>query len=168
MVLPEIDTNFIILAALVLVALILIGLLVRSWIKAYQEKKDTEGAAEFSKDTAVSSSGVDGAADAVKEALEKAKTAAEKAKLEKARAALKSFDAIGVAKQIYDSTSFYNDDEDKLYSAFNTLKNRLELSLLGMYFKDRYGKTLQNFISDSFNPEEVSKVNNIISKLPAY
>lgn len=69
-------------------------------------------------------------------------------------------------KNVYDSKGIVKDDMPKLYSAFQTCKNLLQVSLLSKYFYIRYKKDLFEYIKSFTNTEEQSKILNIIKNKP--
>jgi hypothetical protein len=68
-----------------------------------------------------------------------------------------------IADSIYDSKSYFDDDEDKLYSAFRIMKNITVCSIVSKVFKIRYEKNMYSYIANFLNTSEMSVVLNIIN-----
>lgn len=70
-----------------------------------------------------------------------------------------------IAEQINDAYGYFNDDEDSVYSAFNKLKTKGDLSKLNDIFTNKYQKDILMFLNSFMNTEElqpvVDKVNNL-------
>jgi hypothetical protein len=70
-----------------------------------------------------------------------------------------------IADQINDSYGYFNDDEDAVYSAFNKLKTKGDLSKLNDIFTNKYQKDILMFLNSFMNTQElqpvVEKVNNL-------
>jgi hypothetical protein len=85
-----------------------------------------------------------------------------------AKASLHNFDPKIPGDMIYEAHGFWNDDEDQVYNAFASLKNRAELTLLSDYFKRLYKRELFEYIQNFLNSAELAKINDIVKKLPTY
>jgi hypothetical protein len=70
-----------------------------------------------------------------------------------------------IADQINDANGFFNDDEDAIYSAFNKLRTKGDLSKLNDIFTNKYQKDILMFLNSFMNTQElqpvVDKVNNL-------
>ncbi len=89
-------------------------------------------------------------------------------KIPAVKEALHNFDVKVVGDMIYNAHGFWNDDEDAVFSAFARLKNRAELTLLSDYFKRLYKVDLFVYLQNFMNPGELTKINDIVKKLPTY
>lgn len=116
-----------------------------------QDKKDTEGAGDLAKDTVA---GKDS------EFLSK-----DKAIKDKQIEAAKKMDVIKIGDLIYSAKSFYNDDEQAVYSAFALIPNKFALQLFLDYWKGVYKSDLFTFLRSFLDDEELNKINNIVAKL---
>ena len=70
-----------------------------------------------------------------------------------------------VANDIIKSKGFFNDDENKLYNAFNQLKNQAQMRDVAYIFQQNK-KDLVTFLKSFLNDEELAKVYRIISNKP--
>jgi hypothetical protein len=70
-----------------------------------------------------------------------------------------------VANDIINAKGFFNDDENKLYNAFNQLKNQAQMSYVAYIFEQNK-KDLVTFLKSFLNDEELAKVYRIISNKP--
>jgi hypothetical protein len=70
-----------------------------------------------------------------------------------------------VANDIINAKGFFNDDENKLYNAFNQLKNQAQMSYVAYIFQQNK-KDLVTFLKSFLNDEELAKVYRIISNKP--
>lgn len=71
-------------------------------------------------------------------------------------------------KNVYDSKGIIKDDIPKLYAAFQSCKNLIQVSLLSKYFYIKYKKDLFEYIKTFTNTEEQSKLLNIIKNKPLF
>lgn len=74
--------------------------------------------------------------------------------------------ADNIAKMIYDAKGTFNDDENQVYMAFQSIPTRVAVSLVAHRFKSLYGKELQAFLNSFMNATEFNTVLRIISKKP--
>lgn len=70
-----------------------------------------------------------------------------------------------VANDIINAKGFFNDDENKLYNAFNQIKNQAQMSYVAYIFEQNK-KDLVTFLKSFLNDEELAKVYRIISNKP--
>lgn len=73
-----------------------------------------------------------------------------------------------LAKAVYDSKGWFNDDEDKLYGVFKSLKTKSQVSFLADVFYQKYRRDMISYISSFLNDSELYKLKNIIDPLPNY
>jgi len=73
-------------------------------------------------------------------------------------------DAAGFAKTIYNSDTYW-DDEEAVYGVLRRLKNNTDLSLVSSSFFEQYNKDLLEYMKDFLNEGEMIKVYNIANKL---
>ena len=71
-----------------------------------------------------------------------------------------------IAKQIYDSKGFFNDNEEQLYDAFQKTKNQAQISYVSGIFQRDYKRDLFSFLQKFLAPDELSKVYQIIKGKP--
>jgi hypothetical protein len=72
------------------------------------------------------------------------------------------------AEQIRDAAGFFNDDESAIFSVFRTLKTQTQASFLADRFQTIYNESLIEFLNDTFDEEEFSKVYQIVRSLPKF
>lgn len=142
---------------LLLALLVGLGFLIKHFISAYQDAQNLKGEKKLAGDTHLTK---DGLSVTVKEVPKK--------DLQAVKKQLDNFDPKPIADMIYNAAGVFNDDEDAVYSAFSMLKSKAELSLLADYFQRLYKKSLFEYIQSFLNAEELSNVNDVVSKLPSY
>lgn len=71
-----------------------------------------------------------------------------------------------LAKQIFDSKSLYNDNEDQLNGAFQAAKNQAQISLISGLFMNTFKRDMWSYITSFTNDEERAKIYNIIKGKP--
>jgi len=84
---------------------------------------------------------------------------------------LKTSTASKYADQIYKAWgSWYQggDDEEKVYSVFRKMKDKVQVSQVAKSYQDTYSKNLIDTLKDRFDKEEITIVLNIIKALPNY
>jgi hypothetical protein len=69
-----------------------------------------------------------------------------------------------IAQSIYSSFHWYNDDEQAVYSQFRRLNNDADFTNLVRIYGTRGGKDIFNQLQSSFNLDEITVVNNILSQ----
>jgi hypothetical protein len=72
----------------------------------------------------------------------------------------------GIAKQIYDSKGFFNDNEEKLFDAFQKTRNQAQISYVSGVFQRDYKRDLFSFLQKFLSVEELDKVYQIIKGKP--
>jgi hypothetical protein len=72
----------------------------------------------------------------------------------------------GIAKQIYDSKGFFNDNEEKLFDAFQKTRNQAQISYVSGVFQRDYKRDLFSFLQKFLSVEELAKVYQIIKGKP--
>jgi len=144
---------------IVLALLATIFIIVNKWLNKL--KKDKEGKAIIELGNDIPLDGVNGAGGIISKI--------DKDKLLAAKNSLKNFKVIPIADKIYSALgTMQNDDENAVYTAFGMLKNKLELSLLNIYFNNAYKIALLNFLQKHLDSEEQSNVFDILKKLKPY
>ena len=68
--------------------------------------------------------------------------------------------------QIVVSKNLFNDDETRLYNAFQKIRSQLILSFVALRFSTKYNKDLWNFVKDFTNDAEQAKIFNILKSKP--
>lgn len=81
---------------------------------------------------------------------------------------LNSASATLLAKNIYDSKGYFNDDEDKLFGVFKSLKTKSQVSYLAEFFYKKYSKDLVAYLQTFLNDDEMARLKKIIDPLPNY
>lgn len=81
---------------------------------------------------------------------------------------LNSTSATLLAKNIYDSKGYFNDDEDKLYGVFKSLKTKSQVSYLAEFFYKKYSKDLVAYLQTFLNDDEMARLKKIIDPLPNF
>jgi hypothetical protein len=72
-----------------------------------------------------------------------------------------------IAKDLYDSRGFFNDDESKLYGAIKRFRFKSQISQVADHFQKRYNKDLAFYLSTFLNQDELQKVYNFTDSLPS-
>jgi hypothetical protein len=72
----------------------------------------------------------------------------------------------GIAKQVWDSKGFFNDNEGQLFDAFQKARNQAQISYIAGVFQRDYKRDLFSFLQSFLNEAEISKVYNIIKGKP--
>jgi hypothetical protein len=72
----------------------------------------------------------------------------------------------GIAKQIYDSKGFFNDNEEQLFDAFQKTRNQAQISYVSGVFQRDYKRDLFSFLQKFLSEAELSKVYQIIKGKP--
>ena len=72
------------------------------------------------------------------------------------------------AREIYDAWSFWGDDEDKIYSVFRNLRDKVQVSQVADAYKDDYGVNLIEKIRSKLSEMEINQVLQIVNALPRY
>lgn len=70
-----------------------------------------------------------------------------------------------LSKKIYDSKGVFNDDEAQLYSAFQALTYKTQVSFLAEQFARIYNKSLYGYLDSFLNVTELGNVATICNKL---
>ena len=73
-----------------------------------------------------------------------------------------------LSDEIWDSKGVFNDDEDAVYGVFRQLKNRAQISFLSEYFFRYKNRDLYEFLNTFMSNEELAKLSDRLSQLPAY
>ncbi|GGG36115.1 hypothetical protein GCM10011344_41260 [Dokdonia pacifica] len=83
---------------------------------------------------------------------------------------LKKQTAIGYAYQINSALTpwYLNDDEEKIYGVFRSLKDKVQVSQLASAYQEEYGNNLIDVLKDRLSTSEIKIVMGIVAKLPPY
>lgn len=84
-------------------------------------------------------------------------------KTQKENATLSESELRSVASTIKNSWHWYNDEEDKIYSAFSRLNNLSDLLLVIRYYGTYKGEGLEDSISSRLSDREINKINEILN-----
>lgn len=71
-----------------------------------------------------------------------------------------------LARNIYNSKGFFNDNEDTLYSSFRLCETQYQVSLMSFYFTYFYKADMYSYIKEFTNVEERAEIYNIIKNYP--
>jgi len=74
----------------------------------------------------------------------------------------------GIAKQLWDSKGFFNDNEEQAFDAFQKARNQAQISYIAGVFQRDYKRDLFSFLQSFMNEAEISKVYSIIKGKPLY
>lgn len=73
-----------------------------------------------------------------------------------------------LSKKLYDAKGFFNDDENAVYSVFQSIPYKSYICQLTVAFESLYNKNLINYL-DFLNADEKSKIFDYIGKMkPGY
>jgi hypothetical protein len=81
---------------------------------------------------------------------------------------LKTETAIDYAKQIHSAWSFWGDDEDKVYSVFRALRDKVQVSQVARAYQSIYNINLVDKMKSKLSKSEIGKVLQIVAPLPKY
>jgi len=76
--------------------------------------------------------------------------------------------AAAYVDDLYDATSFYSDDEEKIYGVFRAMKTKSQVAALAKRFNQLKAKDLYGYLNDYLNESELLKVKAIIDQKPTY
>lgn len=76
--------------------------------------------------------------------------------------------ALTYAKMLKDSKGVFNDDENKVYGVFQSLRTKAQISFLAKVFFDVYQQSLLSYLLSFLSDAEMVNVAKICNKLPAY
>lgn len=74
--------------------------------------------------------------------------------------------AKNIASIIEDSWGWFNDDEDKIYGAFRSLKNKIQVSQVSFYYLSMFGEDLESRLIEGLSKAELKTIFDIIDRLP--
>ena len=77
---------------------------------------------------------------------------------------LSNTDIQALAKKIYDAKGFFNDDENAVYSVFQSIPYKSYICQLTVAFESLYNKNLINYL-DFLSADEKSKIFDYIGKM---
>jgi hypothetical protein len=76
--------------------------------------------------------------------------------------------AIALAKTIYGSWHWYNDDEDAIYGVFDKLKSKVMVSQVADSYLSEHGAGLLTHLSDKLSEAEFNKIKQQVNNLKDY
>lgn len=76
--------------------------------------------------------------------------------------------AAAYVDDLWSATSFYSDDEEKIYGVFRAMKTQSQIAALAKRFNQLKGKDLYGYLKDYLNEEELLTVKKIIDQKPKY
>jgi len=71
------------------------------------------------------------------------------------------------AHDIHDAWGFWNDDEDKVFTIFRQLQDKVQVSQVAEAYAVQYSNLIEK-LYDKLSNEEIKKVLQIVKRLPAY
>lgn len=71
-----------------------------------------------------------------------------------------------IRKQLKDSRGFFNDNESAVLNVFRNIKSQLALYTISQNFQVYEKKSLIDYLSEFLDENELSKLNDIVKKLP--
>ncbi len=77
---------------------------------------------------------------------------------------LSNTDIQALAKKLYDAKGFFNDDENAVYSVFQSIPYKSYICQLTVSFESLYNKNLINYL-DFLSADEKSKIFDYINKM---
>ena len=77
---------------------------------------------------------------------------------------LSNTDIQELAKKLYDAKGFFNDDENAVYSVFQSIPYKSYICQLTIAFESLYNKNLINYL-DFLNADEKAKIFDYINKM---
>lgn len=69
---------------------------------------------------------------------------------------------------LFAAPGIWNDDEDAVYTTFNKLRSKVQISQVADKFSDDHNKILYDFLDDFLDAEEMEKVSKIIRSKDNY
>ena len=69
---------------------------------------------------------------------------------------------------LWDATSFINDDEEQIYGVFRAMKTQSQVAALAKRFNELKSFDLYNYLENYLNESELLKVKGIIDQKPKY
>mgnify|MGYP000856589775 CR=1 FL=1 len=82
--------------------------------------------------------------------------------------ALSSSKMLALTNEVINAKGFVNDSEEEIYTVFKNFSTQFQVYYFSQFFKAKTNKDLIAFISDFMNNTELSKVYDIIKKLPRF
>ena len=76
--------------------------------------------------------------------------------------------AAAFVDDLWDATSFYNDDEEAIYGVFRAMRTQSQVAALAKRFNQLKSKDLYGYLNDYLNDAELLKVKAIIDQKPKY
>lgn len=71
---------------------------------------------------------------------------------------------VKAADDIWDSKDPINDDEAKVYAAFERMRSKAEVSMMASYFNDKRKRSLYTYLESFLSADERQKVQDIVNR----
>ena len=76
--------------------------------------------------------------------------------------------AAAYVDDLWDATSWYSDDEEKIYGVFRAMKTQSQIAALAKRFNQLKSQDLYSFLKNYLNEEELLTIKKIIDQKPKY
>jgi hypothetical protein len=76
--------------------------------------------------------------------------------------------AAAYVNDLWDATSWYNDDEEKIYGVFRAMKTQSQIAALAKRFNQLKSQDLYSYLKNALNEAELLTVKKIIDQKPKY
>ena len=76
--------------------------------------------------------------------------------------------AAAYVDDLWNATSWYNDDEQAIYGVFRAMKTQSQISALAKRFNQLKAQDLYSYLKNYLNEEELLTVKKIIDQKPKY
>lgn len=76
--------------------------------------------------------------------------------------------AAAYVEDLWDATSWYNDDEEKIYGVFRAMKTQSQIAALAKRFNQLKTQDLYSYLKNALNEAELLTVKKIIDQKPKY
>lgn len=76
--------------------------------------------------------------------------------------------AAAYVDDLWDATSWYSDDEEKIYGVFRAMKTQSQIAALAKRFNQLKSQDLYSFLKNYLNESELLTVKKIIDQKPKY
>lgn len=73
-----------------------------------------------------------------------------------------------LSRKLWESSHFFNDDEEAVYGIFRSLRSQYQLSILSSLFFHAYGKDLLEYLKKFLDANEMEKIIDIVKNYPKY
>lgn len=74
--------------------------------------------------------------------------------------------AKNLAEQLYNSISWYNDNEERIYNVIQQAGSTHNLSLVSRMFSAKYAESLLTYLTEALDADEMKKVEILIKQYP--